>query len=305
MSEETSQPRAASAPRPGTVRELLRATRPRQWAKSLLVFAAPLLSGRFTEGDVLVDAAVAFVAFTLAAAGIYLVNDVRDVESDRAHPTKRRRPVAAGTLSATTAAWAGGVLGVAALLVASAAGFDLVVVIAIYLALSLLYCLLLKDEPVVDIAIIASGFLLRAIAGGAAAGIELSQWFLLAASFGSLFMAAGKRYAEILLVAQGGPALRASLASYSPSYLRFVWTVSAGLLIMTYGLWAFELGEDVGGNSWYVASMAPFVLAVLRYALDVDRGTAEEPEELALRDRTLEAFALCWLVMVAIAVYST
>ena len=88
-------------------------------------------------------------------------------------------------------------------------------------------------------------------------------------------MAAGKRYAEILLVAQGGPALRASLASYSPSYLRFVWTVSAGLLIMTYGLWAFELGEEAGGNSWYVASMAPFVLAVLRYALDVDRGTAE------------------------------
>ena len=95
----------------------------------------------------------------------------------------------------------------------------------------------------------------------------------------------------------------ASLASYSPSYLRFVWTVSAGLLIMTYGLWAFELGEAAGGSWWYVASMAPFVLAVLRYALDVDRGTAGEPEELALRDRTLEIFAVCWLVMVAIAVY--
>ena len=196
-------------------------------------------------------------------------------------------------------------LAAAALVVALLAGVDLVVVVAIYLTLSLLYCFVLKDEPVIDIAIIAAGFLLRAIAGGAAAGIELSQWFLLAASFGSLFMAAGKRYAEILLVAQGEPALRASLASYSPSYLRFVWTVSAGLLIMTYGLWAFELGEKAGGNWWYVASMAPFVLAVLRYALDVDRGTAEEPEELALRDRMLEVFALCWLVMVAVAVYST
>ena len=294
-----------SARPPGLLGELVRATRPRQWSKNLLVFAAPLLSGRFAESDVLGNAAIAFVAFTLAASGIYLVNDVRDVDSDRAHPTKRRRPVAAGTLAARTAVRVGALLAVAALLVALVSGLALVVVVAIYLGLSLLYCFVLKDEPVIDIAIIAAGFLLRAIAGGAAAGIELSQWFLLAASFGSLFMAAGKRYAEILLVGQGGPALRASLASYSPSYLRFVWTVSAGLLIMTYGLWAFELGEKAGGNWWYVASMAPFVLAVLRYALDVDRGTAEEPEELALRDRMLEVFALCWLVTVAIAVYSS
>jgi decaprenyl-phosphate phosphoribosyltransferase len=292
------------ARRRGVAGELVRATRPRQWSKNLLVFAAPLLSGRFTETDVIADAAVAFLAFTLAAAGIYLVNDVRDVESDRVHPLKRHRPVAAGTLGARTAVWASVVLSVAALLVALVAGLPLVAVVAIYLAISLAYCLVLKDEPVIDIAIIAGGFLLRAIAGGAAAGIELSQWFLLAASFGSLFMAAGKRYAEILLVAEGAPALRASLASYSPSYLRFVWTVSAGLLIMTYGLWAFELGEEAGGNWWYVGSMAPFVLAVLRYALDVDRGTAGEPEELALRDRTLEVFAVCWLVMVAVAVYS-
>jgi decaprenyl-phosphate phosphoribosyltransferase len=307
VSDGTSIARAEPGPASGSsvVRELVRATRPRQWSKNLLVFAAPLLSGRFTESGVLADAAVAFVAFTLAASGVYLVNDVRDVESDRAHPTKRLRPVAAGSLDARTAAWAGGALAAAALVVALLAGVDLVVVVAIYLTLSLLYCFVLKDEPVIDIAIIAAGFLLRAIAGGAAAGIELSQWFLLAASFGSLFMAAGKRYAEILLVAQGEPALRASLASYSPSYLRFVWTVSAGLLIMTYGLWAFVLGEMAGGNWWYVASMAPFVLAVLRYALDVDRGTAEEPEELALRDRMLEVFALCWLVMVAVAVYST
>jgi decaprenyl-phosphate phosphoribosyltransferase len=286
-------------------RELLRATRPRQWSKSLLVFAAPLLSGRFTESDVLGNAAVAFVAFTLAASAVYLINDVRDVESDRAHPTKRGRPVAAGTVNARTASWASGLLAVASLGVAMVSGPDLVIVIAVYLALSLLYCFGLKNEPVIDIAIIAAGFLLRAIAGGAAAGIELSQWFLLAAGFGSLFMAAGKRYAEILLADQGGPAFRASLASYSASYLRFVWTVSAGLLIMTYGLWAFELSEEAGGNWWYVISMAPFVLAVLRYALDVDAGSAGEPEDLALDDRMLEGLAVCWLVTVAIAIYSS
>lgn len=299
----STEPGSASSP--VVWRELIRATRPRQWAKSLLVFAAPLLSGRFTESGVLGNAAVAFAAFTLAASGIYLVNDVRDVEGDRAHPTKRRRPVAAGTLSARTASWAGAVLSAVSLVVALLSGPQLVVVIAVYLAISLLYCFALKNEPVIDIAIIAAGFLLRAIAGGAAADIELSQWFLLAASFGSLFMAAGKRYAEILLLDQGGPAFRASLAAYSASYLRFVWTVSAGLLIMTYGLWAFELSQEAGGNWWYVGSMAPFVLAVLRYALDVDAGGAGDPEDLALDDRMLQGLAGCWLVMVAIAVYSS
>jgi decaprenyl-phosphate phosphoribosyltransferase len=285
-------------------RELVRATRPRQWSKNLLVFAAPLLSGRFGEGIVLRDAGLAFVAFTLAASGIYLVNDVLDVASDRTHPIKRMRPVAAGTLGSRTALRVGAVLDVLALAVAALAGPGLVVVVGVYLAISLLYCIALKDEPVIDIAIIAAGFLLRAVAGGVAAGIELSQWFLLAASFGSLFMAAGKRYAEILLVDEGAPAYRASLASYSASYLRFVWTVSAGLLIMTYGLWAFELGAESDGKWWYVGSMAPFVLAVLRYALDVDAGTAGEPEDLALGDRVLEALAVCWLLTVAVAVYS-
>ncbi len=299
-----SQPGPGSVRRPGTLPELVRATRPRQWSKNLLVFAAPLLSGRFTEAEVLAQAVIAFLSFTLAAAGIYLVNDVRDVEADQAHPTKRLRPVAAGTLTARTALVSGSLLGLAALVVALVSGPALTIVIAVYLAMSVLYCFVLKDEPVIDIAIIAAGFLLRAVAGGVAAQIELSQWFLLAATFGSLFMAAGKRYAEIMIVAEGGPAFRASLASYSPSYLRFVWTVSAGLLIMTYGLWAFELSQAAGGNWWYVGSMAPFVLAVLRYALDVDAGGAGEPEDLALGDRMLEGLAVCWLAMVAVAVYA-
>ena len=133
--------------------------------------------------------------------------------------------------------------------------------VAIYLALTMAYTLWLKHEPVLDISIIATGFLLRAIAGGAAADIALSQWFLLSATFGSLFMAAGKRYAEARLEPQEAVAVRRSLAGYTPTYLRFVWTMSAGLLIMTYGLWAFELGDAAAtGSVLFVVSMAPFVL---------------------------------------------
>ena len=179
-----------------TLGGLLKAVRPRQWVKNLLVFAAPVLSGQADDRSVLAGAAVAFVAFSLAASGIYLVNDVRDVDEDRRHPKKRHRPIAAGLVSPVVAVGTAIVLLTAAPLVGLLATTELTIVVLVYEGLSLLYCLALKDEPVIDIAIVASGFLLRAIAGGAATDISLSQWFLLAASFGSLFMASGKRYAE-------------------------------------------------------------------------------------------------------------
>lgn len=292
----------ATATRPGSsTRGLLRAVRPRQWSKNLLVLAAPVLSGQLTHGDVIWHTAVAFVAFCCGASGVYLINDAGDVEADRAHPTKRYRPIAAGLVSTRTAYAVGIFLNVAAFALAWLAGWELASVVATYLVLSAVYSLWLKHEPVLDIAIIATGFLLRAIAGGAASGIELSQWFLLSATFGSLFMASGKRYAEAALSEPG--LVRRSLTKYTPTYLRFVWTMSAGLLIMTYGLWAFELADDANGSPLFVASMAPFVLAVLRYAVSVDAGVAGEPEEIALRDRVLQVLALVWLILVAGAVY--
>ncbi|MEJ7743379.1 MAG: decaprenyl-phosphate phosphoribosyltransferase [Nocardioidaceae bacterium] len=281
---------------------VVRAARPRQWVKNLLVLAAPTLGGRIGDVDVLVAACIAFVAFCLAASGIYFINDVRDIAEDRAHPTKRFRAIAAGEVSTRLAVGIGVSLLLLGLAISLAANWQLFAVIATYEAVSITYCLALKDEPVLDIAIIASGFLLRAVAGGAAAGIDLSQWFLLAASFGSLFMAAGKRYSEVLMVETGNTSTRRSLSGYSASYLRFVWSVAAAILIMTYGLWAFEIRE-VAGTPWAAISIAPFVLAVLRYAVDVDAGRAGAPEEIALSDRVLQALAVVWLTLVAIAVY--
>jgi decaprenyl-phosphate phosphoribosyltransferase len=160
----------------------------------------------------------------------------------------------------------------------------------------------LKHQPVVDIAIVASGFLLRAIAGGAAAEIELSQWFLLVAAFGSLFMVAGKRYAEIRLAERTGAKIRKSLERYTASYLRFVWTLSATVLIMTYGLWAFQLSQ-INDSRWPIISLVPFVVAVLRYAVDVDGGNGGEPEEIALDDRVLQVLGGCLVLTLTAAVY--
>ena len=285
-----------------TLLGLVRTMRPRQWVKNVLVLAAPFAGGTIFHQSVLVAVGIAFIAFSLAASGVYLINDVQDVAADRAHPTKRNRPIAAGVVAPRLALAVAAVLFVGAIGVSVLASRDLVLVTVIYIAVQLSYCFWLKHQPVVDISIVASGFLLRAIAGGAAAGIALSQWFLLTTAFGSLFMVAGKRYAEIRLAERTGAKIRKSLERYTASYLRFVWTLSATGVIMTYSFWAFQLSQ-AHHSRWPVISLVPFVVAILRYAVDVDGGNGGEPEEIALGDRTLQVLGAALVLTLIAAVY--
>ena len=181
---------------------MIKGLRPKQWVKNVLVLAAPLAAGAdaFTSRT-FIDIALAFIVFCFGASSIYLVNDARDVDADREHPTKRFRPIASGMLPINLA------YVMAVVLIALAIGLSflatdgraLATVVGVYIVLQLGYCFGWKHIPVIDIALVSSGFMLRAMAGGVAAGIDLSQWFLLVAAFGSLFMASGKRYAELLL----------------------------------------------------------------------------------------------------------
>ncbi len=289
------------------VRGIVRTARPRQWVKNVLVLAAPFAAFAahpVFETAVVFDTAVAFVAFCLVASAVYLINDAIDVEADRAHPTKRNRPIAAGVVPVRVAYAVATVLFLGSFAVSLVSGWRLLVVIGVYAAVQIGYCLGLKHQPVIDLCIVASGFLLRAIAGGAAAELFLSQWFLLVTAFGSLFMVAGKRYAEIVLYEKTGAKIRASLSKYSASYLRFVWATSAAIMIMTYAQWAFEFSQRTGTDSvWVVISIVPFVVAVLRYAVDVDGGNAGEPEDIAFRDRVLQVLGVSWVGCVALSAF--
>lgn len=289
----------------GLVGGIIKTARPRQWVKNVLVFAAPFFafSKSTDRTGLLIAALIAFAAFSLVASSVYLINDAIDVEADRAHPTKRNRPIAAGIVPVPVAFVAAGVFFAAGLGVSFFASWQLAVVLAVYEAVQLGYCFGLKHQPVVDLAIVGSGFLMRSIAGGVAAGIALSQWFLLVTAFGSLFMVAGKRYAEIMLFERTGAKIRSSLKKYSASYLRFVWATSAAILIMSYCLWAFEIRQVEHNSVWAVVSMVPFVVAVLRYAVDVDGGNAGEPEEIALRDRVLQVLGATWVVTLFLSFY--
>jgi len=280
---------------------VIRAMRPHQWLKNVLVVAAPLAAGTLFQLSSVLAVVLAFIVFCAASSGIYLVNDVLDVEADRAHPKKRFRPIAAGQVSPRTATVLAVLLLVAAPAVSLINGWELAVVVVVYELIQLAYCFWLKHAVVIDLVIVSSGFLIRAIAGAVAVGVPTSQWFLLVMSFGSLFMVAGKRYAEKLAHEDGGGATRRSLVGYSLSYLRFAWQSAAALTLICYALWAFELGT-ASHNIWAELSIVPFGIAILRYAYNVDKGVAGAPEDTVLEDKQLLIFGLLWVAVFGISV---
>src|SRR4051812_16993010 len=284
-------------------RGLVRAARPKQWAKNVLVFAAPGAAGVLTHRDVIGPVALAFVAFCLVASGTYLLNDAQDVESDRMHPTKRHRPLAAGVVPVRLALIAAALLTLAGFAAGAAIGWQFLIVLGVYLGLTVSYSLGLKHIAVIDIAVVASGYIIRAIAGGVAADVPISQWFLIVASFGSLFIVAGKRHGEHLDLGPSGHEVRPTLGAYPISYLRYVWMVSSGVAITAYCLWAFEMAHGRAGFPWYELSIAPFVLGILRYALLLEYGDGSAPEDIVLGDKTLLVLGLVWAAIFGAAVY--
>lgn len=285
---------------------LIRLARPKQWMKNVLVFAAPGAAGVLDEGTALGHAGLAFVAMCLAASGTYYWNDVLDVEADRAHPTKSRRPVAAGEVGLHAARVGGVVLLVAALGVAALTGrWETVAIVAVYAAVTLTYSAVWKHIAVIDLVAIASGFVLRAAAGAVAVDVPMSSWFVLVTTFGALFIVTGKRFAEAHQLGDGAHEVRATLGMYSEGYLRFVLGVTCAGALVSYCMWAFERRDFTGADfPWYELSIVPVTTAFLRYALMLDQGHGAAPEEVFGGDRVLQLLGLLWIAVFAMAVYA-
>lgn len=289
----------------GVAVALLISARPKQWVKNLLVLAAPIAAGSITQTKIIKPSLVAFLAFTLVASGIYLLNDASDVTADRTHPKKATRPIAAGELPISLAVLVGSfsaLLGLFGAFIFS--GPDLGLVVALYVLINVAYSRFLKNEPIVDILAVALGFLLRAIAGGVADQVPLSNWFLIVASFSSLFVVIGKRYAEVQLLGEDASTHRASLGKYPLGFLNYSRALSSSVAITAYCLWAFEKGAAAPkGAIWIESSILFFVAAILRYALLVEQGHGGAPEDVLGSDRSLQIIGAIWIVVLVIGIY--
>lgn len=299
--EATSPQRPALATLLGGV---LRAARPKQWVKNVLVVAAPGAAGVLVVPASLLHTAIAFATFCVAASGTYLINDAADVETDRRHPRKRHRPVAAGTVPLALARTIGALAILAALGMSFLSGtWKLAAVVATYIVLTTSYTVWLKHIPVVDLVSVATAFLLRALAGAAAVEVPVSSWFFIVALLGSLFIVGGKRESELRNL--GPDEVRPSLRIYSHSYLTYVRAMSSGAAVVAYGLWAVERDQMLLlPVPLFTLSTLPFLLGVLRYAMLVDSGDGESPEDLLLHDRALQIFGALLIGLVMVGIYA-
>lgn len=304
---------------------LLRAMRPHQWVKNVFVFAALVFArGERAEGLLGGDLSdvrrtlFAFAAFCLGSSSIYLINDILDVESDRAHPEKCRRPIASGELKVPVA-WSS-----AALLVASALGLGLLAdgapevegrliqdlsvatVVGTYMTLNLMYSVKLKHVVLVDAFCIASGFLLRVYGGGLAAGAIVSHWLFLCTLFLALFLALCKRRAEIDLLGEGRGQHRAILLEYTPGFIDQMVTVLAACTILTYTM--YTVADDTVakfGDSRLIWTVPFVVFGLARYMLLVQtqKGGGSPTRVLLGGDALFVANALGWLATVSVVVF--
>jgi 4-hydroxybenzoate polyprenyltransferase len=283
---------------PRAVRALGRLLRPQQWLKNLLVLAAPLFAARLFDGAVLARAVLALVAFCMASSAAYALNDVRDRDADRRHPRKSTRPVASGAISPRTAMVAAGVLAVMAIVVGSLAGTGVTACIVAYFALMLTYSFWGREHALADVFLIASGFLLRAIAGAAAGPVVASPWFLALTLLLALMLGFGKRRAEISLVSTSGAPARTSLAVYTVPMLDQMLSALAASIIVLYAIYAVSIGSRLGSGDM-ILTWPPVLFGVVRY-LQVSHTTSRPPDELLVSDRPLLATVLVYAAVAAI-----
>jgi 4-hydroxybenzoate polyprenyltransferase len=281
------------------------ALRPRQWAKNVFVFAALVFAGRLTDPTMLLRACGAFGVFCLLSSAVYLLNDVRDRDSDRLHPSKRHRPIAAGEIGPGTAWAVSAVLAVGGLLAAFALSSGLCGVAVAYLIFNLGYSFGLKRIVILDVMIVASGYLLRALAGALVLDVAISRWLVLCTGLLALFLGFVKRRQEIAGM-NGGSETRPILKEYSLPFLDQMIAIVTGATVVAYSLYAFspEVAQKLGTE--HLGLTIPFVLfGIFRYLYLVhQRGVGENPTTVVLTDLPLIVDVALWGVAVVGALYA-
>ena len=286
---------------------LLQALRPKQWTKNLLVFAGVVFSQHASDPALLLRATAGFVAFSLLASSVYIVNDLKDVEADRLHPKKRHRPIASGALSPVVAWTVVPILLAIVAAISSWLGFGFLLVLAAYLLSNVSYSFGLKHQVILDVFLIASGFVLRAVAGvellkPVAPETQLSAWLLVCTFFGALFLAVSKRRRELANAGTLASDQRAVLASYTPELLDRMLTITAACTLMSYALytiWPATVAKF--GTEAMMVTVPVVAYGVFRY-LHLVRVSemSEDPSLVLLADRPIQ---LTVLVYVAISVW--
>jgi 4-hydroxybenzoate polyprenyltransferase len=290
---------------PSTLKALLIEMRPMEWSKNLLVFSGLIFSRSLTDPQNIALSAGAFVLFCCASSGVYLFNDLCDLREDREHPVKRRRPLASGALSVGLARAVMVLLFAIATVGALWLSHGFAVIIGIYLATCIAYSLKLKDVVILDVILIASGFVLRAISGAVIIGVAASEWLVLCTSMVALLVGFGKRRHELQLLEESAENHRRALVDYSVGFLDSLMNICAGAAVLTYALYtrADETVARVGSQMMLLT--IPFVVyGVFRYLFLIhNRAAGGDPVQILFRDRPTLINLVLWVTTAGLIIY--
>lgn len=285
---------------------LLLACRPKQWIKNLLVFAALIFSQELFVASAFWHAVGAFVLFTIVASSVYLINDISDREQDRLHPTKKYRPIASGAVSVHTAISAIAV-GLMSVVVCSYVYYplQLFLVLACYFILNILYSVYLKKMVIIDLMVVAAGFVLRAIAGAVAIQVSISPWLLAATFFASLFLVLGKRRHELMNLGENTSKHRKVLSEYSKEMLDSMLVIVTSITIVMYVLYTMAATTiERFGTQHLIFTVVFVVYGIFRtYYLIYQKNEGGAPTEMLLKDKPLQLNIILWLIVVIALIY--
>lgn len=284
--------------------------RPMQWLKNVVVFAGPAAGMTLTSAPAFARACVAFGTFCLAASAAYAFNDTLDRKADAQHPTKRLRPVASGAIKPAGALLVAGCLAALALAVTwLLLSATVTVVLVLYMALVLAYSTTLKRRVILDVIVIAAGFVLRAWAGAAAVGVETSDWLIACMFTLCMFLGFGKRRCELAMLknTQDAGAHRQTLIRYTPDLLNHLITVSAGIAVVTFLLYTLDtrLGAPPFHKEQLFYTLPIVMYGVFRYAMATELGIYSGPTEIVIRDKGLFRAIVLWAAAALTIVYQT
>ena len=280
------------------IRMYLLCMRPLQWIKNLLVFAAPFTAGAFSDFGALTPLLYLFVMFCAASSTNYVLNDWLDKDYDSQHSQKKHRPIASGNIGYKSLLLILVFLISLQTLLSFFIPLQALLWVVAYLFVSIGYSLYFKKIAVVEMSLIAIGFMIRALAGAAAIKVEASSWFLIVIGFGALFLVGNKRLAELSY--QNSSLTRGVLDKYSNSFLKMVIGSSMTVCLVGYTLWAFQYAN---GTPLTKFSVIAFAVALMRYLWITERKNAEKPEVVLFTDRVLAALGLIFIALISIAIY--
>lgn len=281
-------------------KEYIRLIRPKHSIKNLLIFLPLVYSGNFLVLDKLVDAVIAFVSFTLVASSVYVINDIRDRELDREHPRKKKRPIASGAISVESGVLFAALLTIFSfgIMILNSLSVESVALLIAYGVINILYSFWFKNVPIIDIAILAIGFILRVFYGGAVIGVEISQWLAMVILVFSLYLGLGKRLGEIK---SGSAHTRKVNQYYTREFLEKNMSVFLVLTIVFYGLWTVEATANYEYLFW---TLPLVILIMVLYMFDVEKPDVEaDPSSVLFNNKTLMSLVFIYVVAIVGIIY--